>query len=48
VDSLTLPHAYKLVFTFEGQDSTALFQYEIKAEQVAHNQTIEPKLFVVQ
>jgi hypothetical protein len=45
VDSLTLPHSYKLVFTIEGQRNTILSEWNIAAEQVSHNQQIDPKYF---
>jgi hypothetical protein len=48
VDSLTLPHAYKLVYTMEGQNQTILVDYNLAMERVAHNQPIDPKYFAVQ
>jgi hypothetical protein len=45
VDSLTLPHSYKLVLTIEGQRNTILSEWNIAAEQVSHNQQIDPKYF---
>jgi hypothetical protein len=46
VDSLTLPHAYKLVMTIEGQSSTLLVEYNILAAEVVHNQTIDSQIFM--
>ena len=48
VDSLTLPHAYKLVYSMEGQNQTILVDYNLTMERVAHNQPIDPKYFAVQ
>ncbi len=48
VDSLTLPHTCKVVFTIEGQGATVFLEYNIAASQVLHNQTLDPKTFVVQ
>jgi hypothetical protein len=49
VDSLTLPHAYKLRFTREGSDPpTYICEYSISLTQVLHNQAVDPKAFVIQ
>jgi len=48
VDSLSLPHAYKLVQTIEAQNATVLLEYKITATQILHNQTFEPKMFTAQ
>lgn len=48
VDGLTLPHSYKLNYTIEGQSGTLLTAWSLSASQIAHNQEIESKLFVVQ
>ncbi len=48
VDSLTLPHTYKLVFTIEGQSATVFAEYSIAAAEVLQNQTLDTKTFVVQ
>ncbi len=48
VDSLTLPHAYKLVQTIEGQNSATLVDYNIAAAQIRHNQTLDPRVFSAQ
>ncbi len=48
VDSLSLPQTYRLVQTIEAQSSTVLLEYQIEGKQILHNQTLDPKLFVVQ
>ncbi len=49
VDSLSLPHAYKLRFTREGSDPpTYICEYGISLTQVLHNQALDPKAFVIQ
>jgi len=48
VDSLTLPHSCKMVFTIEGQEQTFLTEWDIAIAQVAHNAQMEPGYFVVQ
>ena len=48
VDGLTLPHSYKLNFTVEGQTGTLLTSWSFSASQIAHNQEVDSKLFVVQ
>jgi hypothetical protein len=47
-DSVTFPHAYKLVYTMEGQSRTVLVDYNMTIEQVSHNQKVDPKYFSVQ
>ncbi len=48
VDSLTLPHSCKMVFTVEGQNQTFLTEWDVAITQVAHNAQMDPKFFVVQ
>jgi len=48
VGSLTLPHAYKLVETLEGQDAAVLREYSIAVDQMTANQTLDPQLFSLQ
>ena len=48
VDSLTLPHTYKLVLTIEGQGATVLIDYNLAATGILDNQTLDTKTFVVQ
>jgi len=47
VDSLTLPHFYKLTMTMEGQSSSYLTEWNFKAENVSQNPQLEPGTFVV-
>ncbi len=47
VDGLTLPHSYKFLMNIEGQGGTILYEWNIAAEQVVHNQPIDAKYFVV-
>jgi len=47
VDSLTLPHRYKLVQMIDAQNTAVLLEYGITAASVVHNQTFDPKLFTV-
>ncbi len=46
VDSLTLPHFYKLTMTMEGQSSSFLTEWNLQAERVLHNQQVAPGTFV--
>ena len=48
VDGLTLPHSYKSNYTVEAQNGTLLTSWSFLASQIAHNQEIDSKLFVVQ
>lgn len=48
VDGLTLPHSYKFNFTIEAQNGTLLTSWTFSTSQIAHNQEIDSKLFVVQ
>jgi len=48
VDSLTLPHSCKIVFTIEGENQTYLTEWDIAITQMAHNAQMEPAYFVVQ
>jgi hypothetical protein len=47
VDGLTLPHSWKLTFSREGMDKSILSEDGMGFSQVQHNQTLDPKLFVV-
>ena len=47
VDSLNLPHAYKLSFSRRGPSQAAIFDYNIGLNQVLHNQAIDPKAFAI-
>ncbi len=46
VDSLTLPHFYKLTMTMEGQNGSYLTEWNLQAEKVSHNQQAEAAAFV--
>jgi len=48
VNGLTLPHAYKLVLTIEGQDQTFLADWNIVVAQALHNQALDDRSFIVQ
>jgi len=47
VDDLTLPCAYKLSMTVEGQDRTFLADWTVAITQVQHNQPLEAGAFIV-
>lgn len=47
-DSLTLPHAYKMAYTMEGQNQTIFVEYNLTIDQLSHNQAIDPKFFFAQ
>jgi len=47
VDSLTLPHFYKLTMTMEGQSSSYLTEWNLRVEKVSQNQQVDPGAFVV-
>jgi hypothetical protein len=46
-DGLTLPHHYKLVLSYEGQQATLLTEWSMIATQVRHNVALEPAEFTV-
>jgi hypothetical protein len=48
VDSVTIPHGYKSIYTVEGQVNTVMQQWVIVIESVAHNQPLGPNAFIVQ
>jgi hypothetical protein len=48
VDSLNLPHSYKIVLTIEGQRQTILYEWNLTFDQAAHNQEFDPSLFTTQ
>lgn len=48
VDSLNLPHAYKMVYSREGSGATTLLEYKIVLSNILHNQTLDPKAFAIQ
>lgn len=46
VDSLMLPHAYRMTFNIEGP-SPFLCEFRIVLSQIVHNQQMDPKAFVI-
>jgi len=48
VDGLTLPHGYKLDFTYEGQNQTILTSWTLTFDKIAHNTNINPAVFTIQ
>jgi hypothetical protein len=48
IDGLTLPHAYDLSFTIEGQNATLYTTWHFSVSKIGHNQEIDPKYFAVQ
>ena len=48
VDGLSLPHLYRLTFSYEGQSQTYLTEYEIQADGILHNVTVDEQVFRVQ
>lgn len=46
-DGLTLPHAYKLVYTMEGP-VTVLQDWTATIDQVTHNSPVDPRFFVIE
>ncbi len=48
VDGLTLPHAYRIVFSASGgQRNSFMAEWSFAATKILHNQQIDPNLFVV-
>jgi hypothetical protein len=48
VDSLNLPHIYRLVYSREGMGATTLLEYKIVLSSILHNQTLDAKAFAIQ
>lgn len=48
VDSLTLPKTWKLRYSGEGMGTTILCEYSIAVKQIAHNQALDAKAFLLQ
>jgi hypothetical protein len=48
VDSLNLPHNYRMVYSREGTGATTLLEYKIVLSNILHNQTSDPKAFAIQ
>ncbi len=47
VDGLTLPHSWKMTFSREGMGKSILIEDGLNVSQIQHNQTLDPKLFIV-
>lgn len=47
VDGVMLPHAYKLVLTYDGQNQTMLTEWNTKVTRVRHNVELAPADFAV-
>jgi hypothetical protein len=47
VDGLILPHSWKLTYSREGMGTTILIEDGMGVSQIQHNQTLDPKLFIV-
>ncbi len=45
VDGLTLPHSYKLVLSYDGQDRSFLADWELSFTRITHNQPLGPEVF---
>ncbi len=48
VDSLTLPHSYRLSFSRQGPSQAAIFEYDITLTQMLHNREMDAKAFTIQ
>lgn len=47
VDGLTLPHKYRMQFSVESKSGSALYDWTITMNHVAHNTKIDDALFVI-
>ena len=47
-DGLSLPHQYRLVYSYEGQSETFLTEYEIRAGVILHNIEVDDQEFRIQ
>ncbi len=47
VDSLSIPHAYKLAFSRRGSSQAVIFEYTLDLTQIQHNQAMDPKAFAI-
>jgi hypothetical protein len=45
VDSLTLPHSYKLTLSISASNGTLLYDYQLSAEQISHKETFTDQTF---
>ena len=48
VGAMTLPHSYTLDYSVEGQGSTFIAKWTMKASQWAFNRALDERLFVAQ
>jgi hypothetical protein len=48
VDSLTLPHVYRITYSREGMSDTILLEYKLVVSSILHNQTLDAKAFTLQ
>ena len=48
VESLNLPHAYRLAYSRRGSGEATMFEYRIAVSQVVQNQPVEPVTFTIQ
>lgn len=48
VDSLTLPHTYRLSFSRRGPSQAVMFDYSVALSEVITNQPVEPSAFTIQ
>lgn len=48
VDSLNLPHNYRMTYSREGTGATTLVDFKIVLSSIMHNQTLDEKAFVIQ
>jgi len=47
VDGLTLPHKYRMQFSKEGRNGSALHDWSVTIKQIEHNTKIDDPLFVI-
>jgi hypothetical protein len=47
VDALTVPHSWKVTFSREGMGATILCEDNLGISRILHNQTLDPKMFIV-
>jgi len=47
VDSLNLPHTYKIAFSRRGPSQAIIFEYQLGLSQILHNQAIDQKAFLI-
>ncbi len=47
VNSLTLPHKYRLQYSAESKNGSALYDWSVTINQIAHNTKIDDEVFVI-